>query len=106
VNSKIINIRKQLQSNGLKLVLVLLIIFTGIIIIGDFFLYLNYSLKYKYEVDLVRYKQEDLPQLKAAADEIQGILGLSRIVFVYAVSIFFFLIFIMVRKHPNDTKTL
>jgi len=104
LNSWFINIRKQLHSNGLKLLLVLLIIFTGIIIVGDFFLYLNYSLRYKYEVDLVRYKQVNQQQINATADEIQGILSLSRIVFFYAFSIFFFLIFLLVRKLPNNTK--
>ena len=95
------NISKQLQSNGLRLVLVLFIIFTAIIIVGDFFLYLNYSLRYKYEVELVMYKQENLPQINAIANEIQGILGLARIVFVYAFSIFFFLIFLLYRKPPE-----
>ena len=104
MKSYFINAKKQIESNGLKLLSGVFLIFTIIIIIGNSLLYINYSLKFKYEVDLIRYKQENLSQLSTSSNEIQGILGLSKIVFVYTFSIFFFLIFILVYKFPSNTK--
>lgn len=71
---------------------VFVIIFTLVIIIGNFFLYLNYKIRYKYEVDLVRYKGINTIELDALGKDIEGILNLSIIIFIYSFSVLFLLI--------------
>ena len=75
-----------------KIAIIILIVFTILIILGNFLFYIGYQIEWKYQIDLVRYMNPKDPNLIARETEIKSLLNCSIIIFIYSISILIYLV--------------